>query len=103
MTANTFRKAHKAIPFRKATNVIVTFENGETDKGIIEFIPGFFGDAYYEDEDNHDGWKITYPKTFLGGLASHINEYSELGEVQAVEGGWEAEDNTYGKIIFKIT
>lgn len=100
MKANQYKT--NEIPFQNPTEIIVTFENGEVDKGIIQFIPGFFGNAYYEDEDNHDGWEITYPETFLGGVASHINEYTELGEFQAVEGGWEAEDNNYGKITFKL-
>ena len=102
MTAHTLRKAHKTIPFRKPTEILVTFEDGGTEKGIIEFIPGFYGNFYYDHEDNHDGWKITYPEWFMGGVASHINEYSELGEFHKIEGGWEAEDNTYGKITFKL-
>jgi hypothetical protein len=102
MTAKQLKQRHKAIPFRNATEVLVTFEDGGTEKGIIKFIPEFFAPFYYDEEDNQDGWEIKYPEWFMGGVDSHLTEYTHLGEFRKVKGGWEAEDCTYGKITFRL-
>ena len=90
----------KKVPFLNATSIVVTFENGENEKGIIQFVPGLFVPGYYDQEDNQDGWEIKYPEWPMKG--THLTEFTHLGEFRKVKGGWEADDCTYGKITFRL-